>query len=173
MKVYILFAENRAWWAVGSHLLKWVEKTNFSHVAVMLTDDYGTWVYESQAPQGRRVTLMEWLKKYKIVDSVLLDEHFKKGTHEYYYLYRQTQVPYSFFQLVLIGLGILNKALLERNKWLEVNGHKAAICTELVGNFLRVAYGVELGKSADLLGLQDIRNLVDNLKAEGLNVHSS
>ena len=99
MKVYVLFADHKKWWALGSWVLKWVEKVPFSHTAILLADDHSTYVYESKYPKGRRVHLMEWLKTYKIVDCVLIDSHFKKGTHEYYYLYRQTQVPYSLIQL--------------------------------------------------------------------------
>jgi hypothetical protein len=167
MKVTVLFARHRKWWAIFDDLLCLAEGVPFSHVAILLQDDFSQFVYESQAPRGRRVPLTEWLEKYKITEEFLIDENFIRHSHEYYYLYRMTQLKYSPLQILAIGLGLLNKALLERNKWLEINGHKAAICTELVGNFLRVAYGVEIEKSADLLGLKDVKMLVQRMKKLG------
>lgn len=166
MKAYVVFARPKPWWMFLDDIFMWVEKTNFSHVAIVLEDiDHGKhWVFESRWPKGRKIALGKWLQDYKVVSLELIDNNFNRYSNHYYDLIRMTEKPYSFSQVLTIGWGLLFKAGGSKDWFLEVNGNKAKICTELVSVFLNKVYGVELKKSPDMVGLYDVKLMVDGLK---------
>lgn len=166
MKAYVVFSRPKPWWMFLDQVFMWVEGTNFSHVAIVLEDlELGKhWVYESKAPKGRKIALEKWLHGNKIVKMELIDSNFNRYSNHYYDLIRMTDKPYSFKQVVTIGWGLVFKATGSKDYYLELNGNRAKICTELVAMFLNRVYGVKLKKSPDLIGLYDVKLMVDDLK---------
>lgn len=168
MKVHILFAKNISWWNLFGRLIMWIEKRRCSHTAI-LVDYYGTyWVYESIWPVGRKVKIDSWLKRYRMTDVFTLsisDEQKSAGLGQ---LQTLSKRPYSIFQLLWIGLGIIFKPFDKWSNWHILNAHKAMICTELVAEFLIVQYGVKFPMSPDMVGINDLEK--ELLKMDGVHV---
>lgn len=158
-KVTILCCENTEWLhKIGVWAIEKSEKTNFNHVAVMLTDDYGVdWVYEAVMPRARKMRFVEWIKKFKIITA------YELALENYPYfafkcaLFNQIGKPYSIFQCFLIwmsnSIGVLEH-FIERTVW---NGNKSLICSEFAARPIVAATGYKFENDLDSVGMDEIQ----------------
>ncbi len=156
-KITFIFAKNKYWWAVISRMIEKSEGLDFSHCAILIGDN----VYESVWPKSRKMHIAKWHKTYVPYGmySFSCDEltHYRiKAECE-----KKTGVWYSWFQILMIYVGIvfpfLNKYL-EKVSW---NGHKYLICTELCGEIAANHFGVKFEEELDNLSLRELRDCIE------------
>lgn len=149
----VILAHRRQWWAVGSKILMAWENVNFSHCAVEIDG----LVYESVWPDARVIKKSEWLKKYVVTKqfAVLVSDETADQMEEWFTM-NIVGKEYSLAHLVIIGLTLYSKKILNIFSHKEFDGSRCLICTEAVGLWLTKFYGKEWNEFPDWLSLKDI-----------------
>jgi hypothetical protein len=151
--VSVMLAHRREWWTVGSKILMAWERVNFSHCAVEIDG----LVYESVWPEARVMKKDEWVKKYRVTKqwgSVVSDE--TADQMEDWFTEHVVGKQYSLPHLVIIGLTLYSKKILNVFGDKEFDGSKCLICTEAVGLWMTKFYGKQWDEFPDWLSLKDI-----------------
>ena len=156
----ILLSKNTKWYGFFDDLLIIVERIDFSHVALEI-DGY---VYESVWPMSRRIKKEEWLKKYQIIREY--DSNMPYNLENAYINYIEESLldkPYSAMQIIVIGLGMINKSIDVFFRKKELNNKKYLICTELVCRVLSKMYSVSI-EDVETMGLRETESLIKTLR---------
>jgi hypothetical protein len=128
-------------------------KVDFSHCSFQ----FDTLIYESEWPSGRKIEKSKWLKTYKPIHEFSLPYKSQDQLEEMrQWLEIAIHRPYSIWQLVAIGVGLMSSKLRHFLFGHDVNGSSALICTELVAEFYRIFYGYDFKKNNDYVDLADI-----------------
>lgn len=158
-KVYFIFSKSRKWYNVGSWIIRKVENVPFSHVSVMIDGQ----VFEAVFPKVREISYKDWLKKYKMTHLFSVNVELDRLRQIEKRCKSHIGKRYSISQLVMIGLGFLDKGL---NSWIEsnqVNGSQYMICTELLADVMKNEFNVDLGEVPDTISMSEAFALVEKL----------
>lgn len=143
---------------VGSWLIRWYEKTPYSHVYIRFYSESinRTLVYEAVGEGVRFIGLSEWAKHAEEVKSYTL--HVKKcnATTLLQYCVDHAQTDYAFWQ----NLGIVVAGLfrMKRNPW-----KKGKNCSEALADLLAIE-GYKLSKDHNLMTPKDIDTVLNKGK---------
>jgi hypothetical protein len=117
-------------WKIGSELIKFWQKTEFSHVLI-IKDDL---VFQASHGYVNCTYLDTFLSENKIISKYVVEDEFV----DFGFVKSQLGKKYSFWQLVMIPVC----------KWLKVkwsgNGDSSFICSEYVGKALRLDWVTDL-----------------------------
>lgn len=163
MKIGIVLAENKKWWAFLSPVIMNVSKTDFSHCAVLASDANYSTVYHSEWPIGHSLPLDSWTKIYNIKHYFMFDVEPAKASEMMLWLSNQVHKPYSVMQLIYI---LIYKALPFSRPYLQkrlINGDYSDICTEFVASFMEKFFAVDFKKNDDLIDLNDVISVARTL----------
>ena len=144
MKLTVVFSRHSNWWAIGSKFICWAQGTPFSHVALMIDNEFGTEpiIFEAVYPRSRKIKLMDWLAlgneqvvsfELKVTDEAALRR----------VLYEYLDKEYSVLALAEQGLAIIFKGLKHKFDKLSWASKNFLICTEYAQRVLSSLYGVD------------------------------
>lgn len=151
--IKILLPKNTAWWAFLSPLFMKFNKVDFSHCSLQ----FDFMVYESEWPMGRKIERTKWSKNYKVVHEFNLPYKDQEQLEQMYqWLEIAINRPYSLWQIVAIGVGLLSSKLRSFLFGKDVNGSSSLVCTELVAEFYKIFYSYDFKKNNDYVDLADI-----------------
>lgn len=165
MKITVVFSD-RTDGAVGSKLIKWFEKTDFSHVSVLFEDSY---IYEAVYPRYHKIMISDWLKYNKIIKMYSFDVDFKDYVEAHYVATKLIGKVYSVSQLALIFLENSFKKTIKPISdvlgAIKLNNNRQLICTESVILILK-QIGLKYDGSNDTISLNDFDSIVSKFKQE-------
>lgn len=160
MKVSFLYANPTKWYKkIGAAILRWSDKSDYAHFAILIEYGQSEFVYESILPVSQRLNKYEWLGHYRIQNQITMD--VPKYLEKDVLIWSSSMVgkPYSLAQLVLISM-LLLFAPLRRILFMPILNHdKALICTEMGSRFIERFMTIKLEKSHDEIGLRDMVSL--------------
>lgn len=130
--VFIVFGKRRNPFLILSTLIRWVNKTPYSHCGVLVSSFNGGIVYESTMPKSKCTAYADWLKHYKLMD--IVEVTTEKNPTEF--LDTLLGVNYSYTQLLFIALKILIHPIFKYFTPNTINGMKELVCAEFVACFL-------------------------------------
>lgn len=164
MKVAFVFAENIRWWAVLSPVIMFFQKTNFSHCAIVITDENHATVFHSEWPVGYCVDMKKWSESYRIRHHFMFNVDDKTAVLMMHWLCNQVRKPYSITQLILMFMHNYIPFLRPITKRVVLNGDAADVCTEFVASFVEKFFAVDIKKPDDLIDLNDVFDAVRAIK---------
>lgn len=162
-EIIIGFSKPRAKWKKPiSQLIRFFEKSGYSHVYIKLVNKRlkNNFYYHAS---GMKINFMneslfkqknESIKEYKFTIS---EAKFYKTLD---FAIGKVGQPYSFSQL--LGFLIVKICGLFGKKITNPFGKKGYVCTELVAEILSDVYGKKILKDINLIGLKDIKNLIES-----------
>jgi hypothetical protein len=159
MKIRFLLIYNKAWWALLSPIIRWVEGTKFSHCALELNGI----VFESTWPVSRAISVDHYFTHYKLVRVVELDIPQGKLNESSKIISSTLGKKYSFAQLVWILIDKISHKFCI-NMHLKYNLNSRLICSELMAMYLQNVFDVKFTKPLDLVGLVDITEALNELE---------
>jgi len=149
---------------LSSAMIRLYEKTKYSHVFIVMAGS-NKLPFEKvfQASHGD-VNCMTY-EMFKEDNKIFAEYSISIDESTYYsvatWLWFQLQKPYSIMQLVRIVFNVKIKQ----------NNDSAFICSELAGRLLEQFIGVNISKALDYLGLNDIKEILDDLALEDENIN--
>jgi hypothetical protein len=166
MIVNIVLAKRKNPWMILSRVIMWAEEINYSHSAIIAHDEEGSFVYESVWPKCHKIPLLEWEKVYevKIKKTYFINDEYLTKDDMKLWLNSQIGIGYSFYQLLMIGFGMLSAPIQKLIGQKTGLGSKYLICTELTGNFMAKFLGYSFGQNTAFLKLSSIHNSLENRK---------
>lgn len=168
-KVSTIFCNPTAWWKqIGSAVIRWGDKSEASHTAILVEDETGAWIYESVFPTSRKLPLQEWLKIYKPVKTFSFEVDPSMVDFSYLILDGLVGKYYSIGQLVFIlftnTFGWLDRVF--NNK--VINHERGLICTEVNSRYFEAMGLWDIEESHDKIGVLDVYNRCLTLVEEGI-----
>jgi hypothetical protein len=157
-----LLSRRKSSLSIGSKIIMWAEKTNFSHSAILING----FVYEAVFPKARSISFVEWSRHNQVVHlyaPITCPEQIVKIEKE---LSEWVGYRYSVIQVFIIGLGLVKKSWDRILSRLHLNGRKYLICTELCGEVLQNNFGVTFDEKLDTLSVRDVFSTLNFLKDE-------
>jgi hypothetical protein len=169
-KVIIAFSNPKAWHLkLGARLIQFADKTPFSHVALIVQEASGVTVFESVFPRSRKIAYLDWVKRYSIEDSFIVE------AENIDILESLVGKFYSLDQLVLILITNLFGWVDRVFNYAILNHERGLICTEVASRFLESISLWHVTESHDKIGIADVFKrcceLVDEGKAERCKWH--
>lgn len=158
--VKIAFSRPKSKWAVGSYLIRSVERSKFSHVLLRWRAESLERELVYQAGHGMvhflsgdrfdsaAVTVVEY-------EIELTDEQFREMVRKCIDL---AGISYGYWQLVGMGL---QRVFGFRNPFRD--GSKTYVCSELVGEVLKIIYGSKINVDLEFAGPAKLERLVRDL----------
>lgn len=130
---------------IGSDLIMWYQKTNYSHVIVIIED----MVYQASHGYANTIPFKEFLKNNMIVDLVEIE----KEKCDFEYLYNTLGTKYGYAQLFKVAMKFITitKLKMFRNYKYKDNGNKYVICSEYMGKFLKLDWVNDLTDPRDII----------------------
>ena len=157
---YIVFGKRRNPLMVLSFLIRFINKTPYSHCGVLITKNGDeSFVYESTMPKSKMTPYKEWLKNYKLVECIWIP--INEDPVEF--LESKLGINYSFKQLFLIGLSMVFYPIFKYFKPSTVNGMKELVCAEFVALFLEAFTYYRFDKTNDFVSLIDVNRAAREL----------
>lgn len=155
---YLAFFQNKNRFNPFARIIEFVERRQTSHVEIVkcvdgdfeLSDTWG-----SIFPKSRKMKLADFKLHYKVERFVPLHTKLTEAECDVI-LDSLCHKPYSFAQIILIGLKILGRGSLVWIDGVKPNLSKYLICTELAGIFLQEACQYKFAQSPECLSLRDI-----------------
>jgi|GEM_PF-2192078 len=138
---------------IGSDLIMWYQDTDYSHVLIIIND----MVFQASHGYANAVPMSHFLKENKIINRI----EIQKDKCDFKYLFLTLGTKYGFTQLWKIALKyilVTRFKIIRRFKYKD-NGTKNVICSEYVGNFLRLDW------VNDLTDPEDIITYLESIKA--------
>lgn len=161
-RIFIEFTRPKSRWAIVSHIIRLVEKTEYSHVRL-------SWqskstgipvVYEAsgtnlkfKGPYADRNSVVI-VKEYDIIITEIEHKKLLRLCLTY------AGLSYGIAQL----LDILLVKIFRLKKNPLSTGPKKQVCSELVGRFLEEVLGWETGLNLDIAGVRDIEKVLNKQK---------
>ena len=148
---YLAFFQNKNRFNPCAKAIEIAENRATSHVEIVRVEDYKTddaWSWGSIFPKSRKISLKEFKKHYTCERMIPLRVRLPDASCESV-LNSLINKPYSFFQIMLIGIKILAKGGFWQLNLAKPNLSKYLICTELAGIFMQEACGYEFDVSPD------------------------
>lgn len=144
---------------ISSAFIRLFEGTEFSHVYVAMVPSLNsklpfTKVFQASYGDVNCLTYANFKSKNKIFYEKAIDIEDDIYFEVANWLWSQLQKPYAFFQL----LGIALDASIGKQ------GDESYICTELVARILRDKLKIDITKSLDYIGLDDIKQIVEGIR---------
>lgn len=157
MKIQIVFTKPRTFLPIFSYAIRAYQRSEYSHVAIILTDKRGReFVYEAVGSGIRFVAKKVWLEKVSIVSMFTL----KVSPYEYRvlmdYCIENAGLEYGFMQN--IGVVIANIFNMKSNPF-----KKGKNCSEVLAEIL-IRLGYKISKPLDLVTPKDIFILLEESK---------
>jgi hypothetical protein len=142
---------------IGSALIRCYEQSEFSHIYIkMKTSPNSPLPFDKvfQASHGdvNAITYDMFTSGNKILHEYELDMDEDKYFEIYNWLWHQLGKDYGFGQLIAIATGIK----------IGNNDNSKFICSELAAMVLK-RLGVDFGEDQDYIGLNDVKNVLDEL----------
>lgn len=164
-KVTVLCAENRDWFhKIGAWFIEKSEKTNYDHVAILLENNFKTYlIYEAMFPKSRKIRFCDWTERFKIIKTYEIE--LTDTQYEAFEMTAKALVgkPYSLWQCFIIGLSNLvgvAEHYLNSTVW---NGNKALICSEFIARCVVASVGYEFSTQLDEVGLNEIEECLNKI----------
>jgi len=157
MRVFVIFGKRLNPWMILSPIICWVNKTPFSHTAILVSDESGDWVYESTMPESHKIPFKKWLDHYDLKASYEITKRIVDIDKTKENLNQWLGIKYSYLQLLMAGLSLLFVKIFKPKK---INGSRRLICAEYVGMFLSEHCGIVFTKPLDYVTLSDISDAV-------------
>jgi hypothetical protein len=165
MKIAFLFCNPKAKWKQpGSWIIRKLDGSLCSHVAVAVTIKGYTNVFESVSPNSRNLPLADWLNQYTLEYAYDFEVPNTKEFEALSFLDSITERPYSYGQIALIGLTKLFLPLQFLLRGAILNHERALICTEVISLFVEKFMRYTLRKKHDQHGISDIEVMAIVLK---------
>ena len=165
MKITVVFSDRKEK-ALLTELIKWEEKTNYSHVSIMFEDSY---IYEAVYPYFRRIHVNEWLKYNAIIKTITFDVPLFDYNNAHAKAMSLLGTKYSFAQLGLIYIENSFKRVLcpigDKFESIKLNNNRRLICTESDLVILK-EIGLKYKGSRDTISLNDFDSIVSKFKEE-------
>jgi hypothetical protein len=157
MKFWILYTRRRTWNPLSWLIMK-LQKLEYSHVVILVDSERIQMVYESTFPNAKESSLGHFQEKNLVVEKAMLpmpmnENQAMKVLKDLVW----KSEGYSFAQLFLIALGMINANINKLIGTVILNHEHYLICTELVGRFYEQAYGHKFDEHEDTLDLHDIK----------------
>ena len=151
-------SKNKFPWNIGALGIKFFQKTNYSHYALLLCFPDGRKKYFDSTPWGvRENTQYMFTQHYSTKSEVLIDEIGYYEFEKFFDLHRGKY--YGFGQIIGIALKLFH--LVSKNPFGK--GAKYVICNELVllyTNYRRLTNIID----TDSLDLNDTEEIIENIK---------
>lgn len=165
MKLAFLFCNPKSKWKQpGSWLIRKLDGSLCSHVAIAVTIQGHTHVFEAVSPMSRNMPISDWLEQYALEYSYEFEVPVFKQFDALGFLESITERPYSYGQIVLIGLTKLFMPLQFVLRGAILNHERALICTEVISLFVEKFMRYNLRKKHDQHGITDIEVMAIVLK---------
>lgn len=157
MIIRICFGKKFPPWDIGSKILMWAEKFPASHVWIEIENSYSCFVYESVAPKSRRIEKSDHQKHYMSVKEFnMMELNDDESYIARSVINEMMNIKYGFWQILIIGLGLISKTFARWSGRILWNGKKKVICTELAGRFMEAVFKVDFGEKPDTISLRDV-----------------
>lgn len=147
---------------LGSALIREIDHSAGSHVAIELCGIVSRNVFEAVWPKTRCVSSEVFYKENEIVKvyqfAIPQDKQYE--VHEF--LLKQVGKKYSIPQLLLILLDYVIPS-----NFKPINGDSKLICSELAANFLTKFFGSNFSEVSDTIGVRDIEKECERLELKG------
>lgn len=159
MKIVVGFSRAKAWWLIGSKIIKTAEKRPYSHAFIRYTSPSTGMEIVAQASHGC-INLMNY-DRFLSVNTVVKEYALEVSADQFQFMMNYIEAnlgtPYSKLQILLLGI----KKLLH----IEVNIHnkdEAFICSEFIGRILEVINILPEIEDNDYLTPSDLDTLLEN-----------
>lgn len=147
-----------------SYAIRSYEKTKYSHVFIVMGKSEKLnfeKVFQASHGDVNCLTYDRFKEENKIFHEYSITIYDQTYFYIATWLWHQLQKPYSIMQLVKIIFNIK----------MNQNKDSAFICTELAGRLLEEFLDVNISKSPDYLGLNDIKQILDELSDSNQSVN--
>lgn len=164
IKYYVGFFKNRDLENLYARAIMDTEGENSNHVEILRldTDKNETICYGAVYPKSRKINLNDLEKTHELVK--VIEVEVEDQIYADFVLTGLMDKPYSILQPFLIYLRL---KIYEWSHWIpfvKLNLTNYLICTELVGEFLIDACGYNLPISQEMLGIRDVREILEKGK---------
>jgi hypothetical protein len=161
MKVSVIYGKRRNPLMILSPLIRLVNRTPFSHTAILFEDDDGAWVYESTIPVSHKIPYSNWLEHYALVESHDISPAIKYALVSKVFLNSMLGIKYSYSQLIMAGLSLMFHGVFKPK---TSNGSRRLICAEFVVIFLDHVCEIDCGKPNDYVTLSDVYSMTKDIE---------
>lgn len=155
MPIYIEFTTPRSKWALYSRIIRWVQKTSYSHVRLRFYYKKDAYVFE--AIKGKvifRHLKFDDLTNVQIVHKFKIHTTEEQAKQIYFECFQMQGIKYSFLQA--LGIGIANLLNLKQNPF--PNNETAQICSETVYRVLKNTCNIDIVLDAERIGPKELYN---------------
>jgi hypothetical protein len=157
MNISFIFCNpKQAWKQPGSWLIRKLDRSSASHVAICVQLNHTKYIFESVSPKSRVIELSAWSKEYNIEYSFDFKVPELKRWAVLNYLENIIDKPYSYGQLILIGLTNLFMPFQLLLRGAILNHERALICTEVISLMVEKFMNYDIKKKHDQHGISDI-----------------
>lgn len=165
MIIRVLYAKPKMRFPVGSWLIRLVEETNGSHVAVQIDSgdfDLPSPVFESIVPRSRVVSINRWHDHYEMLSAWDFECDQSSYLKALAFAFDNTDKRYSKLQCILIGIGDLFGGKIKKAiSKMSPNGNDYLICVEAAVVLLQELGLAKFDQSPDVVGLADFVSEMD------------
>lgn len=130
---------------IGSNLIMWFQKTDYSHVLVILND----MVFQASHGYANNVPLEHFLEENMIVNSI----EIQKEVCDFEFLFYKLGKQYGYLQIIEIAQKfiLLTKLKIIKKFKYRDNGSQSLICSEYVGKFLKLEWVNDLTDPKEII----------------------
>lgn len=153
MKISAIYGKRTNPFMILSPIIRLVNGTPFSHVAILFEDEDGQWVYESTMPVSHKIPYSKWLEHYTLVASHDITPKLKHALVAEVFLHSMLGIKYSYSQLFMAGMSLMFQGIFRPK---QTNGSRRLICAEFVVLFLNHVCEMDCGKPSDYVTLSDV-----------------
>jgi len=167
MKVRILYGKPKAKFVPISWLIR-IAEGSFkspmlgSHIAIEFRGHRESAVFDSISPRSRLITSSRWREHYYLIKSWPFEIADGNASAAVEWALQNTDLPYSRWQCVLIGLGELFGGWVRKlTKKQNPNGSAYLICVEAAARFSTGFLGLKFESGFDVIGLEEFVDTMD------------
>lgn len=163
MKISFIYAFNPSPAAIGAKIIRYVQNTDVSHSAIMITVGDNNHIYESIWPRSRKIKFEDWSHKYQIKRTYTFEvpEHLQANI--LIDLEDMMGKIYSIPQILLILFTTSCKLFGKVARHWILNGRHELICTEIQGMIIEEYTVLDFNESLDGVDLNDVESKVIKL----------
>lgn len=161
MIIRILYGKPKMRFPLGSWLIRAVEGTEGSHVAIEIVGKHNSAVFDSVMPRSRLISIHRWNEKYTTIRAWAFDVS-QTPFQVFDWALDNTDKEYSRLQCILIGMAELFEGVVKKIiRKLNPNGNDYLICVEAVSRFLIKFADFKFDASPDTIGLKEFVEKLD------------
>ena len=162
MTIRILYAKPKKWFVPISWLIRKVEGTYGSHVAIEFLLGESHAVFDSVAPKSRLLLKYRWDEHYLALNAWEFTLAEGNVSPAISWALDNTDKDYSRLQCVLIGIGEFFGGWVQKLVWKQnPNGSEYLICVEAAARFCTQFLGLKFSSGPDVLGLKEFIDTLD------------